>query len=72
MIYLVLAGPLLAMGFLLLMQVLERWLVQSLRRDRRIGGRIDGRGGPAAYDAFDTEDMLKSATRQVGIAVRVK
>lgn len=26
----------------------------------------------AAYDAFDTDDMLKSPTRQVGMDVRVK
>ena len=36
MTYLALAGPLLALGFLLLMQELERWLGQSIAQDKVI------------------------------------
>lgn len=68
MLYVALAGPLAALGILLAMQALERWLVRSVWRDRR----IQPRRASAAYEAFDTDDMLKSVTRQAGIAVRVK
>lgn len=42
MVYLALAGPLLALGFLLVMQELERRLARSLRREGRPAGRRAG------------------------------
>ena len=46
MTYVALAGPLLALGFLLVMQVLERWLLQTIWQDEVLAGRRVGSDGP--------------------------
>ena len=56
MTYVALAGPLLALGFLLLMQVLERWLAKTVWQDKVVAegrARTDrpGRSGGEVVDA---------------------